>query len=125
MDIEPTQHIVSPTRASRGLLRSPVGCADTPPQMTWVFERNGQHLRYQIRRDIGGRGYELIVTCPDDTRVLAERFDDPYALHERTLQVEHALVRNGWQTPHLFHPPHHRPKDHPADVIERAAAGIL
>ena len=67
--------------------------------MIWFFEQQGQRLQYEIRREAHGDGYELTVSYPGKEPMLAERFDDPYALHERALRVERSLAKNGWHTP--------------------------
>ena len=54
--------------------------------MVWFFERSGRRLRYEIGRQADG--YRLMVAYPGEEPILAERFDEPYALQERTLYVE-------------------------------------
>ena len=92
--------------------------------MVWFFERAGRRLRYEIGRHVDG--YRLMVAYPGEDPILAERFDEPYALQERTLYVERALTRNGWRTSRL---PSERPaplqQDELDTILEEAAAGIL
>lgn len=66
--------------------------------MQWFFERAGQRLRWEIRRDADGTGYELIVTPPDG-REATERFTDPTALIERSLALQQSLLDDGWRSP--------------------------
>ena len=92
--------------------------------MVWFFERSGRRLRYEIGRHADG--YRLMVAYPGEEPILAERFDEPYALQERTLYVERVLTRNGWHTSRL---PSERPtplqQDELDTILEAAAAGIL
>ena len=67
--------------------------------MYWYFERNGQQLRWEIRRDAGGTGYELVVTPPDGPEA-TEHFTDPTALVERSLALQQSLLDDGWRSPH-------------------------
>ncbi len=92
--------------------------------MVWFFERAGRRLRYEIGRHADG--YRLMVAYPGEEPILAERFDEPYALQERTLYVERVLARNGWHTSRF---PSERPtplqQDELDTILEAAAAGIL
>ena len=60
--------------------------------MIWFFEQQGQRLQYEIRREAHGDGYELTVSYPGKERMLAERFDDPYALYEGALPCQKRLA---------------------------------
>jgi hypothetical protein len=67
--------------------------------MHWYFERNGQRMRWEIRREAGGTGYELVLRPPDGPDAI-ERFDDPTALIERSLTLQQSLLDDGWRSPH-------------------------
>ncbi len=63
--------------------------------MIWFFHRGHDHLQYEIRETAGTAGYELVVRGPEgDVRV--ERFDDTISLLERSLELQRALVAQGW-----------------------------
>ncbi|MBE3073051.1 MAG: hypothetical protein IMZ67_08760 [Acidobacteria bacterium] len=81
--------------------------------MYWFFERNGQRMRWEIRRDADRAGYELVLTPPDGPEA-TERFTDPTALIERTLVLQQSLLDEGWRSLHA-------PRDpaDPADPGER------
>ena len=66
--------------------------------MYWFFEREGRRLRWEIRRDADGTGYELVVTPPDGPEA-AEHFTDPTALIERSLALQQSLLDEGWRSP--------------------------
>lgn len=63
--------------------------------MIWFFHRGKELLRYEIREASGPAGYELVVLGPDGvTRV--ERFRDTIGLLERSLELQRALLAEGW-----------------------------
>ena len=67
--------------------------------MHWYFERDGQRLRWEIRREAGGTGYELVLTPPGSPEVV-ERIGDGTTLIERTLSFQQSLMDDGWRSPH-------------------------
>ncbi len=91
--------------------------------MVWFFERWGRRLRYEIGRHADG--YRLMVAYPGEEPILAERFEEPYALQERTLYVERVLARNGWRTSRLTSDRPTSLQDELDTILEEAAAGIL
>ena len=72
--------------------------------MYWFFERNGERLRWEIRRDAAGAGYELVVTPPGGPEA-TERFADPTALIERSLALQQSLLDEGWRSPDALRDP--------------------
>ena len=66
--------------------------------MLWTFQRDGQELLCEIRREGVGSGYELIVTSPDGSQRM-ERFEDTSALIKRTLDFQRDLIEEGWRSP--------------------------
>lgn len=68
------------------------------PEMLWIFERKGEQMRCEIRRDGSGSGYEMIVSSPDGSQRM-EKFDDISALIKRTLDFQRDLLENGWRQP--------------------------
>jgi hypothetical protein len=62
----------------------------------WFFDRNGQRLRYQIRRSEESDGYELAVTYPDG-RVEVEEMREPSDLLKRCAELAEDLREEGWQ----------------------------
>ena len=63
--------------------------------MIWFFHRGADHLQYEIREGDGSSGYEIVVREPGG-RVRMERFSDTIALLERSLELQRALVAEGW-----------------------------
>ena len=66
--------------------------------MIWFFERKGDHLRCEIRTQIEGDRYDLVITQPDG-REFVEQFSDSRALAHRTTELEQTLRREGWNGP--------------------------
>ena len=67
--------------------------------MIWLFERQGEYLRYEARPAEDERGYELVITYPDGSEIV-ERFDDSAALSKRQKELEAQLSDEGWNGPH-------------------------
>jgi len=65
--------------------------------MIWSFERQGENLRCEIRRDADDDTYEFVVTRPDGTEQ-AERFDDPAAVIAHSVDVMRGLIEEGWHS---------------------------
>ena len=72
--------------------------SDTDIEMLWIFERKGEQMRCEIRRDGTGAGYEMLVTNPDGSQRM-ERFDETPALLKRTLEFQSELLETGWRQP--------------------------
>ena len=68
--------------------------------MIWFFERRDARLLYEIRRQVDGDDYELVVTFPDG-RQEVEQYADPQALIERSHRLQEALRAQGWQPPSI------------------------
>lgn len=66
--------------------------------MIWFFERKGDHLRCEIRTQVEGDRYDLVITRPDGTESV-EQFTDSRALSHRTAELEQAMRRDGWSGP--------------------------
>lgn len=66
--------------------------------MLWFFERNAARLLYEIRRQVDGDDYELVLTFPDG-RQEVEKYQDPHALIERSHRLQETLRRQGWAPP--------------------------
>jgi hypothetical protein len=64
----------------------------------WFYERKGEHLRCEIRQQIEGDRFALVVTLPDGTE-RTEMFDDSYALNRRSRELEKMLTEKGWNGP--------------------------
>ena len=63
--------------------------------MIWIFDRDGEKLRYEITRDrLAGR-YRLVITRPDGTESI-EECDEPTKLIERSYQLMNNLRGDGW-----------------------------
>jgi hypothetical protein len=68
--------------------------------MVWSFERQGESLRCEIRRDIDGDSYEFVLTRQDGAEA-AERFADPSAVIAHSVEVMRRLIEEGWRSPSL------------------------
>ena len=66
--------------------------------MLWIFERKGQQMRCEIRREGDGAGYEMIVTNSDGSQRM-ERFEETGDLIKRTLDLQRDLLESGWRQP--------------------------
>ena len=64
--------------------------------MIWIFDRDGETLRYEIRRDGKGDGYILMVTSSDGQKRV-DRVDQASALIERTVDEMRQLRDDGWK----------------------------
>ena len=65
--------------------------------MIWSFERSGQRMSCEIRRDEDGHYYELVVTNPDGSE-RAERYEEPSEVVTRSVDVMRGLIEDGWRS---------------------------
>ena len=70
----------------------------SPDVVIWFYERNGEHMRCEIRQQIEGDRFALVVTLPDGTERV-EMFDDSSALNRRSVELEKMLAGKGWNGP--------------------------
>ena len=66
--------------------------------MIWFYERKGETLRCEIRQQVEGDRFALVVTLPDGSERI-EVFDDSFALNRRSLELEKKLSQKGWNGP--------------------------
>ena len=64
----------------------------------WFYERKGEHLRCEIRQQIEGDRFALVVTLPDGTE-RTEIFEDSRSLNTRSIELERMLREKGWNGP--------------------------
>jgi hypothetical protein len=62
----------------------------------WFFDRNGQQLRYEIRRSMDSDAYELAVTYPDGHTEI-EEMKEPSDLLKRCAELAEDLKQEGWK----------------------------
>jgi hypothetical protein len=62
----------------------------------WLFDRNGEKLRYEISRDRAAGRYRLVITRPDGTESV-EEVDEPTELVERSVRLMNSLRGDGWR----------------------------
>jgi len=65
--------------------------------MIWSFERGGQRMSCEIRRDEDGHYYELVVTNTDGSE-RAERYEEPSEVVTRSVDVMRGLIEDGWRS---------------------------
>jgi hypothetical protein len=63
--------------------------------MIWFFDRNGEKLRYEIKRDRADGRYRVVITHPDGTESV-EEVDEPTALIQRSVELMNSLRGDGW-----------------------------
>jgi len=68
--------------------------------MIWSFERRGESLRCEIRRDPDGESYEFAMTGPDGSEQ-THRFADPSEVIAHSVEVMRGLLDEGWRSPTL------------------------
>jgi hypothetical protein len=64
--------------------------------MIWFFDREGQRLRYEIRRTADDQGYEVEVSYPDG-RTEVEQMVEPSDLLQRCADLAKTLKADGWR----------------------------
>ena len=64
--------------------------------MIWFLTRGREQVDVEVRRAPGGEGYELVIDYPDGTERV-EHIHEPRKLVERTLRVQHQLIRQGFE----------------------------
>ena len=64
--------------------------------MIWFFDRNGEKLRYEIRRDRTDGRYRVVITHPDGTESV-EEVDEPTELIQRSVELMNSLRGDGWR----------------------------
>ena len=63
--------------------------------MIWLFDRGGEHLKYEICRQDEGDGFLLVVTPPDGRKTV-EVVEQPGELIERSVGQLKQLHEDGW-----------------------------
>lgn len=66
--------------------------------MIWSFERQGQSMSCEIRRDLDAQYYEFVLVAADGSEQV-ERFEDPSAVIARSVDVMRGLIEDGWRSP--------------------------
>ena len=70
----------------------------TAEVVIWFYERQGEHLRCEIRQQLEGDRFALVVTLPDGTERI-ELFEDSSSLNRRSVELEKMLRSKGWDGP--------------------------
>ena len=68
--------------------------------MIWFFERKGEHLRCEVRSQIEGDRYDLVITEPDGTERV-ETFSSSAELNKRSIELEKEWRSGGWDGPYM------------------------
>jgi len=64
--------------------------------MIWLFDRNGEQLKYEIRRQDDGDGFLLVMTQADGQKKV-EQVDQPSELIEKSVDQMKQLREDGWK----------------------------
>ena len=64
--------------------------------MIWSFQRYGEQLRCEIRREAEGEAFEFALIHPDGTEQV-EKFADSAELVEHSVRQLESLVEQGWK----------------------------
>ena len=64
--------------------------------MTWLFDRDGEKIRYEINRDRALNRYRVVITQPDGSASV-EEVDEPDEVIERSLAFMSSLKSKGWR----------------------------
>jgi len=64
-------------------------------RMIWFYQREGQHVYYEVRLRQDGPGFELGISYPGGS-LLTETFDTEDALATRFAELQTSLQRAGW-----------------------------
>jgi hypothetical protein len=64
----------------------------------WFYERQGEHLRCEIRQQLEGDRFALVVTLPDGSERV-ELFEDSTMLNRRSVELEQIFRSKGWDGP--------------------------
>lgn len=63
--------------------------------MIWLFDRNGEKLRYEISRGRADARYRLTITHPDGSQSV-EEIEQATDLIERSVHLMTSLKNDGW-----------------------------
>jgi len=63
--------------------------------MIWLFDREGERLKYEIQRERHGC-YRVVITSPDGTESI-EEVEEPAELIERSVKLMNSLRGEGWK----------------------------
>ena len=64
--------------------------------MIWLFDRNGEQLKYEICRQDNGSGFLLVLTQADGQKKV-EQVDQPSELIEKSVDQMKQLREDGWK----------------------------
>jgi hypothetical protein len=64
--------------------------------MTWLFDRNGEKLRYEIDRNKVTGKYRVVITRSDGSESV-EEVNEPDVLVERSARFMTSLRSDGWR----------------------------
>jgi hypothetical protein len=64
--------------------------------MIWLFDRDGEQIKYEICRDEQGAGFLLVVTSSDGQQRV-EHVGQPTELIERSIDEMGRLTQDGWK----------------------------
>jgi hypothetical protein len=65
----------------------------------WFYEKDGKHLRCEVRHLVEGDRFDLVIIEPDG-RERVETFEDSSQLNKRSAQLEREWRAMGWDGPY-------------------------
>jgi hypothetical protein len=64
----------------------------------WFYAKEGRHLRCELRQQITGDTFDLVITEPDGSERV-EHFSDSASVTRRSQQLEAEWIKAGWDGP--------------------------
>lgn len=64
----------------------------------WFYEKNGEHLRCEVRHLVEGDRFDLVIIEPDGQERV-ETFEDSSQLSRRSAELEREWRAMGWDGP--------------------------
>ncbi len=65
-------------------------------EMIWLFDRDGEKIRYEISRDRALNCYRVVITQPDGSESV-EEVGEPNEVIERSVAFMNSLKSKGWR----------------------------
>ena len=66
--------------------------------MIWFYEKDGEHLRCEVRHLVEGDRFDLVIIEPNGQERV-ETFEDSSQLNKRSAELEREWRAKGWDGP--------------------------